>query len=301
MKRFFVFLILFCLLGLRVDPVWSHNPFTSKPETRHKAPEPPVKSRFFVKIIIWQHQLKQKISELIRVAQNKGSIQPILVLMGLAFAYGAIHAAGPGHGKLIAMSYVLSHKTSIVSGLLLGLFIAIIHGFSGAIGVLGLRYMIQRGVSETLSTTTTVTQIVSYGLITLLGLLILLKNGYALFFSSASEREAEPVKTSRKGLLPWAVAVGLVPCPAVVMVMLFCLSMDAIILGLMLAASISCGMAATIAFVVTVIIIGKTGILHLVSEKRGKTIEVYVGILSGGAIAVFGTLFFYTAIISAVY
>ena len=201
MKHFFVFLILFCLLGLWIGPVWSHNPFTSKPETRRKAPEPQVKSRFFVKIIVWQYQLKQKMSELIRVVQNKKSFQPLLFLMGLAFAYGVIHAAGPGHGKLVAMSYVLSHKTSIVSGLLLGLFIAIIHGFSGAIGVLGLRYIIQWGVSETLTTATTVTQIVSYGLITLLGLGILLKNGYALFFSSASERETEPVRISFCNLL----------------------------------------------------------------------------------------------------
>ena len=51
---------------------------------------------------------------------------------------------------------------------------------------------------------------------------------------------------TRKGVLPWAVAVGLVPCPAVVMVMLFCLSMDVVILGLLLAVCISIGMATTI-------------------------------------------------------
>ena len=60
----------------------------------------------------------------------------------------------------------------------------------------------------------------------------------------------QETKGSRKGLVPWALAVGLVPCPAVVMVMLFCLSMDALALGLVLAVFISLGMALTISGVV---------------------------------------------------
>ncbi len=301
MKRFLVLLILFVFLAPGIGPVWSQNPLTSKPETHQKAPEPTFKSRFFVKIILWQHQLKQKMSELIRVAQNDGSVKPLMLLMGLALVYGAIHAAGPGHGKFIAMSYVLSHKDSIMGGLLFSLCIAIFHSFSGVLGVLGLRYIIQRGVSETLATVTTVTQVVSFGLIALLGLGILLKNGYALFFAPALENKTAPAKASRKRLLPWALAVGLVPCPAVVMVMLFCLSMDVMILGLLLAACISLGMAATISFVVTAVVMGKAGALNAVSEKRAETIEGFVGILSGAAIAVFGTLFLLTTINLLVY
>ena len=171
-------------------------------------------------------------SELIRVAQNDGSVKPLIFLMGLAFLYGAIHAVGPGHGKFIAMSYVLSRQTSVTGGLLFGFLIAMFHGFSGAIGVLGLRYIIQRGVGETLATVTAVTQIVSFGLITLLGLGILLKNVHSLFFRSAPNPKPPHTKPSRTGLLPWAMAVGLVPCPAVVMVMLFCISMEVMVLGL---------------------------------------------------------------------
>lgn len=301
MKRIFILVILLGLLGSWNSPVWSHNPFTSKPETQHKAPEPLFKSQLFVKIILWQHKLKQKMSGLIRVAQSEGSAKPLIVLIGLAFVYGVIHAAGPGHGKFVAMSYVLSHKASIMGGLLFGLCIAIFHGFSGAVGVLGLRFIIQRGVSETLATVTTVTQIISFGLIALLGLGILLKNGYAIFFKSASENDAAPAKASRKGLLPWAMAVGLVPCPAVVMVMLFCLSMDVIIIGLLLAACISFGMAATISFVVTAVVMGKAGVLNTVSIKRAERVEGFVGILSGAVIAIFGTLFLLATINSVLY
>lgn len=300
MTRVFLFVIILVLLYPGINPVWSQNPFTAKPGTYQKAPEPPFKSRLFVKIIVWQHRLKQKMSELIRVSQNNGSLKPLILLMGIAFLYGMIHAAGPGHGKFIALTYVLSHKTSVAGGLLLGLFIAIIHGSSGVIGVLGLRYIIQRGVSDTLATVTGVTQIVSFGLITLLGLGILLKSGYELFFVSTPEQKPPP-KASKTGLLPWAAAIGLVPCPAVVMVMLFCLSMEVMMLGLILAACISLGMAATISSVVTAAVMGKAGIFNTISENRVKKVEGYLGLLSGAAIAVLGTVFLLTAINATLY
>ncbi|MBW1867687.1 MAG: hypothetical protein JRI38_08160, partial [Deltaproteobacteria bacterium] len=224
MKRCIIILLLFVIACLWAAPALSQNPFTSKSETRHKAPPPVIKSQFFVKIIVWQHQIRQKMSELIRDVQTTGNIMPLLFLVLLAFSYGVIHAIGPGHGKFVAMSYVLSHRASIVSGLLFGTFTAFFHGFSGAVGVLGLRYILQRGVGELLGTVTTATQIISFGLITLLGLGIFLKNGYALFFKPVSSQLAQETKASRKGLIPWALAVGLVHCPAVVMVMLFCLS-----------------------------------------------------------------------------
>ncbi|WP_319406525.1 hypothetical protein [uncultured Desulfosarcina sp.] len=62
------------------------------------------------------------------------------------------------------------------------------------------------------------------------------------------------------------------------MVMLFCLSMDLVLLGLLLAICIALGM-------------GKAGILRAVSEKRIEKAEAIVGMLSGAAIAGFGTLF----------
>ena len=297
MKKYIITLTLIVAICSWAAPVFSQNPFTSKPDTHRKAPAPSVKSQFFVKLIYWQHQLKQKMSELIREARNTGRIKPLIFLMALAFSYGAVHAAGPGHGKFMAMSYVLSHKASVMNGLLFGIFVAFMHGLSGAVAVLGLRYIIQRSVSETLAAVTTATQIISFGLIALLGLGVLLKNGYALFFKPAFKPIAQDTKKSRKGLLPWTVAVGLVPCPAVVMVMLFCLSMDVLILGLSLAACISLGMAATISCVVIAIIMGKAGALQTVPKKRVETLEHILGLVSGIAVTVFGTLFLLAAIV----
>jgi ABC-type nickel/cobalt efflux system permease component RcnA len=182
-KHLILLAVLLELAGAWTSPAWSHNPFTSKPETQHKAPKPLFKSKIFVTIILWQHKLKHKMSDLIRDAQEQRQFKPLIMLLGLAFLYGFIHAAGPGHGKVVAMTYVLSHRATILGGVLFGVCFALIHALSGAVGVLGLRYIIQRSVSETLASATTVTQIVSFTLITILGLGILFKHGYALFSS----------------------------------------------------------------------------------------------------------------------
>ncbi len=61
---------------------------------------------------------------------------------------------------------------------------------------------------------------------------------------------------------------GLVPCPAVVMVMLFCLAMDVMVLGLVLSAGIALGIGASISLVVTAVVLGKSGLMKSVSEKK---------------------------------
>jgi len=296
MMRIIMLVILLGFLGSWSGPAWSQNPFTSKPEVQDEAPEPLFKSRLFAKIIRWQHELKQRMSEFIRVAQSDGGVKPLFVLIGIAFLYGVVHAAGPGHGKIVAMSYVLSHRSTVIGGVLFGLCFAATHALSGVVGVLGLRYIIRWRVGEALATVTTVTQIVSFGLITLLGLGILLKHGCALFLPPAPDKKEEPARAARKGALPWAVAAGLVPCPAVVMVMLFCLSMDVMILGLLLVASISIGMASTISFAAAATAVGKTVVISAISGNRATGVEGVVGALSGGTVAVFGALFLLSAI-----
>jgi nickel/cobalt transporter (NicO) family protein len=300
MKRFIILAILISLLGGFVGPVWSQNPFTSKQSARAKPPEPLLKSPFFTKLIVWQHQLKQRMSDLIRAARTRSDFQPLLFLMLLSFAYGALHAAGPGHGKFLAVSYILSHPTAKASGVLLGLGIALIHGFSGVVGVVGLHYMLRWGASDTLARVTTVTQIVSFGLISLLGLAILCKHGVG-FFRGETKKQIGKGQTasspSKKGMLPWAAAIGLVPCPAVVMTMLFCMSMNVILLGLVLAACITLGMATTIAVVTSFVMVGKTGFFSAVpSQWNQEKIKGVLGILSGAAVTLFGVVFLLSAL-----
>jgi hypothetical protein len=49
------------------------------------------------------------------------------------------------------------------------------------------------------------------------------------------------------------------------------------------------------------VVTGKTGVLNRVSAKHSHTVEGVVGLLSGIAIAVFGTLFFMTSLNTTVF
>ena len=75
--------------------------------------------------------------------------------------------------------------------------------------------------------------------------------------------------------------------------MLFCLSMNAMILGLLLAACISLGMATTISFVVIAIVMGKTGVFSVISKNFVIRIEGIIGLLSGAALSLFGGALFF--------
>ncbi len=305
MKRFLISAVLLCVfLGAASGPAFSGNPFTSKRTVEEKTPGPIVKSRFFVEIVVWQHQLKQKMSDLVRDARTGGGVVPLFLLLATAFGYGAIHAAGPGHGKFVAMSYFVSRKSSVYKGLLFGICVAAVHGASGVVGVLGIRHLIQKSFGQTLDTVTSATQIASFGLIVALGLAILVKSAFALVAlyrrkndEGSSDHEQE--NSSGKGFLAWAGALGLTPCPAVVMAMLFCISMDAMVLGLLLASCISLGMAATISCVSIAVIVGKNRIMKVASNRHAENIEAAAGLLSGLAITIFAGLFLLTAVNAA--
>ena len=291
---------LLILLPLTCGPltVKAQNPFlsskSSQPVLQTSAPQ----SSFLTKITLWQLQLKEKMSVLIRRAKTTKSITPLLTILMIAFGYGALHAAGPGHGKAVAISFISSRNASLGSGLLFGSLIAFCHGFSGIICVLGLYYFLTEGISGTLGTVSHITQTVSYSLIALLGFGILIKNSYLLFFKAKPEADpgvpdapANYTKESKLTFVLWAATVGVVPCPGVIMVLLFCLSHNMLGLGLWLAVFISLGMATTISLVVVSVVLGRGLSLRSVSEKRVAVVEKVLGVVSGMAITALGLLF----------
>jgi nickel/cobalt transporter (NicO) family protein len=64
--------------------------------------------------IEWQKSLHQSMSYLLqRVADNER--QAGLTLVALSFAYGVLHALGPGHGKVVITTYLATHPSRLRS------------------------------------------------------------------------------------------------------------------------------------------------------------------------------------------
>lgn len=243
----------------------AHNPFTSKPEKSHKTVVAPAKGKFLLKITFWQHQLREKMSGLIREAKTQKKVGPILLLSMFAFLYGVIHSAGPGHGKAVALSYILSCKPSLKQSLFFGNLVALIHGCSGIAFVLMVKFILELSINKSLEEMTYITQMISFSLISLMGSAIFIK-GLSGWLKS---RPAAVDYTSRLFTHPTltAAAVGIVPCPGVVMVMLFSISMNLTILGIFLGGFIAAGMAFTITTIVLVAMSGKAAAIKLSSGK----------------------------------
>ena len=111
---------------------------------------------------------------------------------------------------------------------------------------------------------TNITQIISYSLISSLGLFIFFTSIIKWIKNRAKHLES----STRVFVHPFitAITVGLIPCPGMVMVMLFAMSMDLTWLGILLGATISFGMATTITLVLMAGISGKTALFSLASR-----------------------------------
>jgi nickel/cobalt transporter (NicO) family protein len=114
---------------------------------------------------------------LIRAATADGSA--IFTLVGVSFAYGAFHAAGPGHGKAVISSYLIANGETWRRGVALSFASALFQALS-AIAVVGIAGAILGGTAKMMGTGLHVIEIASYLLIIGVGLRILAGKAHGL-------------------------------------------------------------------------------------------------------------------------
>ncbi len=96
------------------------------------------------------------------------------VLGGLSFLYGILHAAGPGHGKVVISSYVLANETQLRRGVLLSVLSALLQSVVAVVfvliaaGVLGMTSIAMGDAANWIG-------IASYAMVALLGLWLVLR------------------------------------------------------------------------------------------------------------------------------
>ena len=96
------------------------------------------------------------------------------LLVGLSFAYGIFHAAGPGHGKAVISSYMLANEVALRRGILLSFISAFLQAFT-AIAVMTLVFLVLRGTAISMTDATWFLEIASYALISCFGAWLLWK------------------------------------------------------------------------------------------------------------------------------
>ena len=127
-------------------------------------------------ILAKQAEFYRMLSGTIRAAKADGSAA--WTLMGISFLYGIFHAAGPGHGKAVISSYLVANDETWRRGIVLSFASAILQAFT-AIAIVAIAAVLLGATAKAMGDTVRVIEIVSYGLIILIGLRLLWVKGRA--------------------------------------------------------------------------------------------------------------------------
>ncbi len=80
-----------------------------------------------LKSVIWQRDVNQQMSGLLKaVADNPTQAGGALLLF--SFAYGVLHALGPGHGKVVITTWLATHPSKLKSSIGLTLASSLLQG-----------------------------------------------------------------------------------------------------------------------------------------------------------------------------
>ena len=147
------FALLFCILNTNIYS----NPFYSIPPSSQSEQEENNEQKEVVPVTVIggkatdlnikvQKDIRANIASLLNtIKETKGlhRIKVILLVLALSFIYGIIHAAGPGHRKMIVFSMYLTRKASWYEPIFIGSILAFLHG-----GCAILLIMIYKGITK---------------------------------------------------------------------------------------------------------------------------------------------------------
>ena len=125
-------------------------------------------SSFIRTLTEWQYSLNSLVSHNLRALEND-AFWGTLTLLGIAFTYGVIHAAGPGHGKALVGFYFLRQGGSIKKAFKMGYLIAVVHAASALLLTFVVYYLIETLFTKTFHNVAHISMIISAALIILVG------------------------------------------------------------------------------------------------------------------------------------
>lgn len=117
-------------------------------------------------ILAKQSEFYREMSSTIRAAKSDGSA--VWTLLGISFAYGVFHAAGPGHGKAVISSYVVANEETARRGIVLSFASALLQSLV-AVAVVAVFAWLLSSTAKTMCSAEKAIEIASYALIAAFG------------------------------------------------------------------------------------------------------------------------------------
>jgi ABC-type uncharacterized transport system, permease component len=222
-------------------------------------------------LIQGQLDLRQKLADYLSSWQGSHSASLLLVILGVSFLYGSLHALGPGHRKTVVFSIYIARKAPWWEPLASSLALAALHG--GAAIVL---LLIFRGVSGAISASTdsiaTYMEGGAYTLLIVMALVLLTRAIVDLVKGKAQNDGAMSLGT--------LILTGIYPCPGAILVLVLSLSLNIMRIGILAVLAMSLGMSVPIAVFAYLGWAGRAGLLKRLKnneaaiQRTGTILEI---------------------------
>lgn len=255
---------------------------------------PSVSSVIWFKFLKTQKNINQKITRYLNEVKKGDNPFIVWIIFGLAFLYGILHSIGPGHGKLIILSYFTAHEARWPSAIMMGFQIAFIHALSAIVLVLTVKNIAKYILMSSASQEMLILSLISYGAIMLMGFFLL----WQTYRSSEKQAFENIKKSARANKSQWllALSIGLIPCTGALLILFYAMAKQMLFIGVASVFFMALGMGVTLSTIGAVYIIARRKISYFtVSQKRKKSILVfhYIG---AGLITLIGSILFIRAL-----
>ena len=271
-------LIILCFFLTIMSPqVSMANPFdgireSKKVQTVIKSPN--ILNKIWFKFIKHQKTLNEKITSNIKEVKAGNSLAFWTVIM-FAFLYGVIHAIGPGHGKLLIISYFTSHKNQWWKGVLMGFQIAFMHIISAIILVSLTDGIAKQAFGNSPSKEMLTIKLISYFSIALIGFIMVVKT-----YKHKKDIQKNKNYNSKQNKSQWllSISIGLVPCTGALLFLFYTMSQEMLFTGICIVLSMGMGIAISLSLIGITCILTRKNISKL--NKTNSVIHKYYKYLS---------------------
>ena len=263
-------------------------------------------------LIEFQRQVNAGVAIHMRALETGNSFAAFFLGLGVAFLYGMIHALGPGHGKFVIMSYFMGREVYVLRGLVMAVQMAVVHVIAAVVIVWVADILLKTSLGIGLADVPGI-RAGSFLIIAGIGVYMLYQavrgsgghththththdhNHHHHHHGHSHDHPHDASHATEGGLV--ALAVGMVPCPGAVLVMLYAIANDMIYPGFLLVAAMSAGIGLTIAILGVATILLRQFATRFIENSGGGVAVVRFRTLSNtiGAllVVVIGTTSFF--------
>jgi nickel/cobalt transporter (NicO) family protein len=223
------------------------------------------------------------------LARSSGNVGLSALALALALALGAAHALSPGHGKALAVAYLVGRRAHAGHALAFGAAVTVAHTI--VVFALGCAALVleRAGGSERLLRGL---EMASAGTVVLLGI-VQVSRRFHEAASGGGHEHAPPHEPEGawRSLLALGASAGMSPCPSALALLLAAIALRRYAFGLVLVVAFSIGVAATLTVVGLIAIAARRRVLGRAGDSpRAGVVLRWLPVVSSACVLLVGVL-----------